>query len=409
MERKSRTVKDTLAKFFGDDWIEEQLSKVELEGYNDMSPMNLARIDWHPIVRAIVGTQIKLRRSERAGSDVALGNDELQQQLLHGNLTVLEPYLDIDDTKNRLRDKVGFPKLEYELAIAAGYVRAGYKVNFIPREQAKRTGEFYVQNKEETEVLVECKKKDMITSKEMALNHWWEEFQHLLVKEMKKKKLFSYGVLVNIPEDPDRSETKEIVKAISQYCNSGLMGRLELKDHKYKLDIQRLNSREKVESFYPDSSLGSDRMLSNLKTGQVTEVIVVRGKYPSDYMEEKIKSIIKTLGQAYGQLDEHKPNIVYIDINVASMTPERSDFLMNALPDAIKKVLYKDYSKISAVVVTDVKLLKHSNLMGFRADERVILNQKAKNPLPDDFKLYGDKEKGFSVLLDLKKLLYDGR
>jgi hypothetical protein len=161
---------ETLAKFIGKDWIEAELGKIKLDGYNNMNPMNLARIDMHPLIKAIVGTQIKLKRSEQAGkTPIALGRDELLQNLLHENLTILDPLLDVDDLQKRLRKKDEFPKAEYEIAIAAGYARMGYKPNFIQRSSVKRTGEFYISDKNGNMVLVECKKKDITSSKEQKL------------------------------------------------------------------------------------------------------------------------------------------------------------------------------------------------------------------------------------------------
>ena len=43
--RDERKPHETLAKFVGNDWIEAELGKVRLDGYNNMNPMNLARID----------------------------------------------------------------------------------------------------------------------------------------------------------------------------------------------------------------------------------------------------------------------------------------------------------------------------------------------------------------------------
>jgi hypothetical protein len=126
--------------------------------------------------------------------------------------------------------------------------------------------------------------------------------------------------------------------------------------------------------------------------------------FPSDFIEEKVNSIISTLGDAYGQLEEDKPNVVYVDINVASMTPERSSAIMAKLPSEIQKKLSRDYSKISAVVLTNLKLLGHSEIMGFHADEHVVYNENAKIKLPNGFQIYGDIINGQSILADIKVL-----
>lgn len=78
--------------------------------------------------------------------------------------------------------------------------------------------------------------------------------------------------------------------------------------------------------------------------------------------------------------------------------------IMAKLPAEIRKKLGRDYSKISAVVLTNLKLLGHSEVMGFHADEHVVYNENAKKKLPDGFKLYGDIANGQSILADIKTL-----
>jgi len=403
MVRNSRKVHETLKHFFGEEWIEAEMNKVELEGYHNTNPMNLARMDWHPLIRAIVGTQIKMARAKEAQSSIALGKDELIQEYLHHNLNALEPKLDIEDVRRRLRDKTEFPKVEYEIAIAAGYDRMGYKVEFIPRTTA-RTGEFYVTDIDGNKVLIECKKKDKISPKEEKIASWWEEFQHLVMQKLKASKK-SYGVAIYLPFDPVRDETHKVADEVGKLIAADHDGEIEVLAGKFKLKFQRNLTRESSEAFAKDASLGVGRAMVNPKTGEATEVVEVRAYHPSDFIDEKVESIIATLGQAYGQLEEDKPNIVYIDINIAAMTPERSKAVMERLPLEIEKKLNRDYTKISAVVITDVKPLNYSEAMGIHADEVVIINPRAKMPMPTAFGIYGDKRGGQSILADLHKLL----
>jgi len=394
---------ETLAKFVGKDWIETELEKVKLDGYNNMNPINLARIDMHPLIRAIIGTQIKLKTSKQARkTPIALGRDELLQNLLHENLTALDRLLDVDDLKKRLRNKDEFPKAEYELAIAAGYIRMGYRPNFIQRSSVKRTGEFYVSDKNGGVVLIECKKKDMTSLKEQKITSWWEEFQHLVMKKLKATKK-SYGIAIYLPINPERNKTHRIIDEIAKLINGGFEGERLLLG-KYKVKMEKVAPRKQNEKFSNDASLGVSRILFNKKTGAISESMTIRGYLPSDFIEKKVSSIISTLGDAYGQLEDDKPNIVYVDINVASMTPERSSVIMAKLPGEICKKLSRDYSKISAVVLTNLKLLGHTKIMGFHADEHVVFNENAKKKLSDGFKIYGDITNGQSILADIKTL-----
>lgn len=401
--RDERKPHETLEKFVGNDWIEAELAKVKLDGYNNMNPMNLARIDMHPLIKAIVGTQIKLQRSKQAGkTPIALGRDELFQNLLHENLTILDPLLDVADLQKRLRNKDEFPKAEYELAVAAGYVRMDYKPSFIRRSSSKRTGEFCVSDKNGNTVLVECKKKDMTSPVEQKITSWWEEFQHLVMEKLKTVKK-SYGVAIYMPLNPERKETHQIADEINRLVGVDFEGETPLLN-KYKVRMEKIISREQYEKFSDNAGLGVGRILFNKKTGVISESMKINAYFPSDFIEEKVNSIISTLGDAYGQLEEDKPNVVYVDINVAAMTPERSSAIMAKLPSEIKKKLSRDYSKISAVVLTNLKLLGHSEIMGFHADEHVVYNENAKKKLPDGFRLYGDIVNGQSILADIKVL-----
>lgn len=394
---------ETFAKFIGNDWIGKELAKVKLDGFNDMNPMNLRRMDMHPLIKAIVGTQIKLQRSKQAGkTPVTLGRDEFLQNLLHENLTKLDALLDVSEIQRRLRDKDEFPKVEYELAIAAGYSRMGYEPYFIPRSMEKRTGEFYVSDKSGNTILVECKKKDIKSPIEQKITSWWEEFQHLVTKKLKAGKK-SYGVAIYLPTNPERNETCEIADEVETLVNRGFEGEI-LFLGKYKVRLEKIISREQHESFSDDASLGMSRILFNKENGVVSESMKITGIFPHDFIDEKVKSIISTLGDAYGQLEEDKPNVVYVDINVASMTPERSSAIMTMLPSEIQKKFDRDYSKISAVVLTNLKLLGHSEIMGFHADEHVVYNENAKQKLPKGFSLYGDFVNGCSILEDIKTL-----
>ena len=417
--RDERKPHETLAKFVGNEWIETELGKIRLDGYNNMNPMNLARIDMHPLIKAIVGTQIKLQRSKQAGkTPIALGRDELLQNLLHENLTILDQLLDVADLQKRLRNKDEFPKAEYELAVAAGYARMGYKPSFIQRSSSKRTGEFYVSDKNGNTVLIECKKKDMTSPKEQKITSWWEEFQHLMMQKLKSIKK-PYGIAIHIPLNPERTETHSAVDEIAKILLSNQEGENTVINGKYRVTLEKFceiggsANPDQVGLFGRDADFSvsvakqdkSAWPLGNKLPTELHDPMKVSGYGSSGFLEEKVSSIISTLGDAYGQLEEDKSNVVYMDINVAAMTPERSSAIMANLPSEIEKKLSRDYSKISAVVLTNLKLLGHSEIMGFHADEHVVYNENAKKKLPDGFRLYGDIVNGQSILADIKVLL----
>jgi len=401
--KKERKPHETLKLFFGEKWINKRIEKTKLDGFDNLNPMNLAKTKIHPLIKAIIGTQIKLARSKYSGkTPIALESDELLQSLLHENLTILEPILDLPDWQIRLRDKKEFPKAEYELAIAAGYARTGNIVNFIPRS-TDRTGEFYVVDKTGNEVLVECKKKDMTGPKQNKISNWWNEFQYLIMEKLKANSK-SIGVAIHIPLDPKKEELSKIVEITKKLISDDCEGEKKFLKERYKITLTKLNSETECNEFGKDADYGVTRFLKDRKTRYVSYQMKIVGYSPSEFIDEKIKSVIDTLGQAYGQLEDGKPNIVYIDINVPSMTPESSAKIIAKLPSAIKRKLSRDYSKISAVVLTNLKLLKFKGAMGFHAEENVIHNDKATNKVPNEFKIYGDIDNGHSILEDMRML-----
>src|SRR3989338_4516502 len=138
MTQSKRPVHETLKKFFGEDWLEREIGKVKIDGYHNMNPMNLAKMDIHPLIKAVVETQIKMAVLKDS-SRIPVGRAETTQSLLHENLSILEDKLDLLDAQRRLRNKNEFQKIEYEIAIAAGYRRMGLSVDFFLREINKRT------------------------------------------------------------------------------------------------------------------------------------------------------------------------------------------------------------------------------------------------------------------------------
>lgn len=409
MNTSKRKAHETLAKFFGEKWIENRLNKVKLDGYHSTSPINLANIDFHPLIKAIVATQIKLAYSEANGkAPVAIGRSEALQTLLHHNLTILEPNLDLEYIKERLQNKEEFPKVEYELAIAAGYKRMGSQIEFIPRSSEKRTGEFYTTDANGNKVLIECKKKDIVSPKEEQIGHWWVEFQHLMIQRLKSAQKY-YGILIHIPADPVRAETHLAIEEIVSLILMDKEGENSILNEKYKVTLKKFcEAGESIISsefdLFGEDSIFAAGSAKRDRHGRLHQPIKTCG-YASDFIEVKVKSVILTLANAYGQLDADKPNVLYIDVNIASMMPEKSAQLMSILPGAVQEKLNKDYSKISAVVLTNLKLLGHSGAYGFHADEYAIYNPRAINRLPITFRIYGDIQKGQSILEDMGRIL----
>lgn len=407
--KPERMAHETLNKFFGKDWIKKELGKVKLSGYKNLNPMNLAELDIHPVIKAIIETQMKLGYSEQMGKQpIRVGRAEILQTILHKNLTILESGLDFPSTQRRLRDKAEYPKIEYEIMVAAGYRRLGYKINFIKPTSAKRSGEFYVAN-DSNQVLVECKRKDLLSSQEKRIDNWWEEFQHLVMKKIDKLNK-CFAVLIQIPNDVSKEDTSYLLKKISNLLTSESQGEFSFMKRRYVVTMEKFcnyGGRISVKDFnrfdgYYDK-VSSYGIYSKKHSGVEKPRLVGAITLHEDY-EQKIRSIISTISDAYGQLEDNKPNIVYIDINISSMLPERSRKLLEYLEPSIEKKLTRDFSKISVVVLTNLKLIEQSGFGGAHIEESVIFNSRPRHSIAEGFKILGDRDNGKSFFKDIKEI-----
>jgi len=419
MNRLNRPVHKTLALFFGEKWITRQLDKAKVDGYHNLNPMNLAALNHHPLIRAIIETQSKLESSARNGkSPIHLGRSEVTQILLHENLTAIEPDFDLADIQIRLRNKDEFPKVEYEIAVGAGYKRAGCHVKPLPRTQGKRTAEFHIEDNSGNVVVVECKKKDMTPASQEQISGWWELFQHTMMQSLKAEQM-NYGISIYIPLNPTREDINKVIGEVITQIKSGAEGEIYLFDNEYRVVIEKFSDTgqvteyDRVVNFASASDFGVSSMSQEKKywpNGSAMPVNVHAAKKvcaygPSDFLDERVDGVLSTIKSAYGQLEDDKPNVVYIDYNLALMREDRSKELLSRLSVAISKKLNKDYSKVSAVVLTNLKVVPHPSAIGYYALEEVIHNPNAIIPVPSEFPLYGDAANGVSILADVNDIL----
>ena len=414
MEKVQRKPRDTFDIFFGEDWINNKLSKVKLSGFNNLNPMNIQAMHPHPLIEAIVGTQRKLQHASINRDPIVYGWHEAFQNLTHTILTSLEEELDLESVKKRLRDKKEFDKIFYELFIASGYKRYGNNVKIIETTSDRRTGKFYVESNTQT-VLVECKKKDIRSENEKRVDNWWVEFQHLLMKKLKADKKHC-GIFILIPKNADKKDIPLLIDKIIKTIEENNERTFDLLYNKYHLKIEKFcpNDEQSVTSdtFYNfgrdlDIDASVSRCLQNksLDASTVKEPFTICCKTFSESIDSKVDAIISTISQAYGQLEDDKPNIVYVDTNIATMLPNKIQELFKKLKPAIITKLDKDFSKISAVVLTNFRFMKSvRDGLGIYCMQDTVINSNAKIKIPNDFKIYGDMETGIDILKDIQIL-----
>lgn len=414
MNKSQRKPKDTFNKFFGEDWINNKMSKVKISGFKNLNPMNVQAMHPHPLIEAIVGTQRKLFFSSKSRSPIVYGWHEAFQDLTHHVLTSLEDNIDLESIKRRLKDEDEFDKVFYELFIASGYKRNGSEVEIIKTTSEKRTGEFYVKHSSGN-VLVECKKKDIRSDNEKRVDNWWVTFQHLMMKKLKEDKKY-FGIFIDIPKEADEKEIPLVIEEVMKILKNNNNGKFLILDDKYNLKINNFceNGGDSTEAkvFYSfgkkfDVDACVSRCLQNksLNADRVREPFVICCHAFSESIDSKVNAILSTIAQAYGQLEDDKPNIVYVDTNIATMLSDKIDALFKNLKPSITAKLDKDFSKISAIVLTNFRFMKPvTDGLGVYCMQDLIINPNANFKIPKDFKLYGDVSGGIDILRDIHLL-----
>jgi hypothetical protein len=393
-----------MTKYFSDEWIYEGLSSVKTKGNGKMDPITLAQLfGQHPLIDAIYRTQKKLSRAKATGKPILIGESEVLQKVLHHNLAFLEnsPHFDSELVARRLKDADEFWDIEYELLIAAAYKHAGYTVEFIPVSE-KRTGEFYA-TKDSQKILIECKRKQRMTRNESLIETWWKEFQHLLLQRLINKEKF-YSVVITMPFDPKKEEIRKIADEIQDLILGSIEGTRTSKCGRYSFELKKLASspeEEVVQSSYEQDDLSFVVSNSSIRPGGKESVFdfnkkvkmpILIGLRCTDDLEGKTKGVLHALKSAYGQLEEGKSNVVYIDIGYLISREKSPLEVVGPIRKAIEKELGLGMSKISAVVLTNNQILK-VNGVGWSTWQECIYNARAIHPIPQGLPIPGDTSK----------------
>jgi len=411
MEKNQRNPKDTFNIFFGEDWIDNKMSKVKLSGFKDLNPMNVQAMHLHPLIEAIVGTQRKLFLSSESKSPIVYGWHEAFQDLTHHVLTSLENNIDFNLTKRRLKDEDEFDKVFYELFIASGYKRNGCEIEIISTTSDKRTGEFYVKHSSGN-ILVECKKKDIRSDNEKRVDNWWVTFQHLMMKQLKEANKY-FGIFIDIPKEANEKEIPLVIDEIIEIIKKHNDGRFSVLNNKYNLEITSFceNGEDSTDAtgfygfskkFNVDACISRCLQNRSLNADTVKEPFVICCRAFNESIDSKVNAILSTIAQAYGQLEDDIPNIVYVDTNIATMLSDKIDILFKRLKPAITTKLDRDFSKISAIVLTNFRFMKPvTDGCGVYCIQDLIINPHANFKIPEDFRVYGDVNGGIDILRDI--------
>lgn len=313
-------------------------------------------------------------------------------------------------------NKESFEKIVFEMNIAAAFLNASHKAEFIETQpnEYKKTPDLLIDG----EIEVECKKKDRLTPRDIKNHDSWNHLQRKLISLMNSIGKF-YFVSIFFENDPSPKSIKEIIKKIRKIILSGKQGEFvdenskiiiyptSIKGENFLLPVKIKNKNQFSEKLSPElldnilkSKIPNPDLLNyntqkpdfdtiNFRTSIFQNGDAVIGElmkflFKTKNTPDRLTSVIKSIKDAKSQLSGDKCSIICVNMTNISHKFAENDYV--ALRDMINQVL-ENNSTISAVAITSEFFTKDAKGMRFQHKASVIRNTSAKYPLPEDFKI----------------------
>lgn len=383
----------------GNRWLERQVAAAgeAMRRRSNLSPsmmgMTTAKLA-HPLVSELY---------EAAKPDSSAANLTPLLDLLELDLSTLGQSLP-GGLQDRLRLDEESSKAMYELHIGAGLARLDHDLSWLPDKGQKRP-ELIVNHHSEDALSVECKKRDPQDGYEQSADQFWKHFYYDMQKRMDDDRL-NYWVKVTAQEfrlgDVDR-----IVKEAASAMRSNPAGSTAVPDNRYQIDYLRLadpggSIPSGILSLFPRGIYGANggrgprnqmrvpRFLRDpFFPDTITDPKALRLELIDD-PTRRIRGILRNLKNASRQVRLGLSSIVYIDTNLG--LPGRASDEFDEIAVAVGKDLQKAHTRVSAVILTDIRPSWSSDgRLGWWVQAKFIPQPRPQHPLPTEIRVPGDE------------------
>lgn len=382
----------------GNAWLSKELENID--SYKPPKKLRkLSFIDYtekfHPLAFLIYQTNEQLRScAEKKFFEVS--EEILRLSYLGENLLVLKG----QNTKgldNKIQDltssdKKLFDKTTYEFEVASVYARKGYSVEFVETKskESKKTPDLLINS----EVEVECKKKDRTTDRDIRNTENWKLISRKASGMMEHFGL-NYAVFVKTQKDPEKEDVKFILQQFQELIKERRQGRFVFRDRGIGITLQILSTKDQeieLEGIEFGTSEELDYVVSTRGSKRDGEgKAFIRNPrilgFKSGELPERISSVIESIKYAKQQLSGNRPGLIYVNLNTIDRKMIDKDF---ERLDSLIKNLLKNNSTISGVIITTEFFVKDDQGYVYSHKARVIRNEQAKYPLPLGFEIVGE-------------------
>lgn len=304
---------------------------------------------------------------------------------------------DLDDVPlpqnlgKRLRDDHDFHKATYEIRIAAGFRRLGFRPVWCSTMKQRRP-EFLVLMGGREIMSVECKKRDVQDGYEKDAGVFWKHLQYQLRQRMSAHSL-NYWVKVSGAKF-EIADVNVLVLEIISSIRQRDCGQFNAVHGRYRVEYLRLTEPNgsviaEVIDMFPRGHMGINAgQLSRSMVGSIKNPKLLRMELIDD-PQRRLKGIVRNLKNAAKQMIHGLPYLVYLDVNIPNFEQERAEF--DGLAEAISHELHMRYRHVSAVILTNIyPALSLNGYLGWRVRTECVLQPKPTAPILRELVFPGD-------------------
>lgn len=293
----------------------------------------------------------------------------------------------------RLKSDHDYSKVAYELRIAAGFCRLGYRVAWVLTSNQPHP-EFLVFLNDSSSLSVECKKRDKSDGYEQEGANFWEHFQYKLRVKMKEVSL-NYWVKIT-GRKFKLTDISGLVDEIILKIQSSECGHFDSQLGRYSIEYTKLvdpgeSISMDIVNMFPRGVFGinmGEQQRDQLMVGLLKDPKLLRLEVIDD-LEHRVKGILRNLKNAAHQVIQGIPNLVYLDINIPNYEEEQKEF--GDFIQVVESELAIRHRQISAVIITNIyPALSLNKYLGWRIRTELIEHPKPLVKLPEGMNFPGD-------------------
>jgi len=304
-----------------------------------------------------------------------------------------------------------FEKIIYEIQVGALFAKNHYQIEFIKENALKKTPDIVV-NFGEKKLEIECKKKDIMTSRDKQNESFWNRItneSNILMNQNKKNLV----IILETKNDPNNSDFKPIIQEIKRSIEEIQNEIITIERKSFKIVLKQVEPFDQIvvtpaaainletamevlassEDYYKLCGVSNSFIeLDHQSIGQWVQDLgngFMQQKnrrffgFKSKIMPDRITSVIDSINKANKQLSGDNPGLIFVDQNIVDKNIAETD--LKRLDHLIKSLL-KNNSKISGVVITQIIQIRNPGNYRHRYlhGATLFLNEHPKHPVPEE-------------------------